>query len=128
MGRRNCGKRADTIVTSRHNFWVPAKHRPYRATAGHKTSRIVEFLSLDRQSSLEAPLVSILVTGGAGYIGSHAAKALAAAGFRPVVLDDLSRGHRHAVKWGPFISADVGDSSLVCRKAQSNRTQCRMIS
>jgi len=60
-------------------------------------------------------LVPILVAGGAGYIGSHAAKALAAAGFRPVVLDDLSRGHRHAVKWGPFISADIADSSLVRR-------------
>jgi len=59
--------------------------------------------------------VSILVTGGAGYIGSHAAKALAAAGFRPVVLDDLSRGHRHAVKWGPFVSADIGDSTVVRR-------------
>ena len=60
-------------------------------------------------------MVPILVSGGAGYIGSHAAKALAAAGFRPVVLDDLSRGHRHAVKWGPFISADITDSSLVRR-------------
>jgi UDP-arabinose 4-epimerase len=59
--------------------------------------------------------VSILVTGGAGYIGSHAAKALAGAGFRPVVLDDLSRGHRHSVKWGPFVSADIGDSTLVRR-------------
>ena len=59
--------------------------------------------------------MSILVTGGAGYIGSHAAKALAAAGFCPVVLDDLSRGHVDAVKWGPFVSADIGDSTLVRR-------------
>ena len=59
--------------------------------------------------------MSILVTGGAGYIGSHAAKALAGANFRPVVLDDLSRGHRHAVKWGPFISANIADSSRVRR-------------
>ena len=43
---------------------------------------------------------SILVTGGAGYIGSHACKALAKAGYRPVVLDDLSRGHPRAVRWG----------------------------
>jgi UDP-glucose-4-epimerase GalE len=64
---------------------------------------------------LEAPLISILVTGGAGFIGSHAAKALAAAGFLPVVLDDLSRGHTHAVKWGPVISANIADSSLVRR-------------
>jgi len=59
--------------------------------------------------------VSILVTGGAGYIGSHTAKALSAAGFCPVVLDDLSRGHACAVKWGPFISADIADSLQVRR-------------
>src|SRR6267378_6789008 len=113
MGRRNCGKRADTHSHFPSQFLGP-RQTPAVSRNGHKTSRIVEFLSLDRQSSLEAPLVSILVTGGAGYIGSHAAKALAVAGFRPVVLDDLSRGHAHAVKWGPFISADIADSSLVC--------------
>ena len=64
--------------------------------------------------------MSILVTGGAGYIGSHAAKALAAAGFRPVVLDNLSRGHTHAVRWGPFISADIADSSLVRRTIEKH--------
>jgi UDP-glucose-4-epimerase GalE len=44
----------------------------------------------------------ILVTGGAGYIGSHTAKRLAAAGHEPVVFDDLSQGHEWAVKWGPL--------------------------
>ena len=48
----------------------------------------------------------ILVTGGAGYVGSHACKALAAAGHTPVTFDNLSRGHREAVKWGPL---EVGD-------------------
>lgn len=43
---------------------------------------------------------TVLVTGGAGYVGSHAAKALARAGYRPVVFDDLSRGFRKAVRWG----------------------------
>ncbi len=70
---------------------------------------------LDGQSSLEAPLVSILVSSGAGYIGSQAAKAFAAAGFRPAVLGDLSRRHTHAPKGGPFISANTGGSSLVLR-------------
>lgn len=50
----------------------------------------------------------ILVTGGAGYIGSHACKALAAAGYEPVTFDDLSVGHRWAVQWGPL---EVGDLS-----------------
>ncbi|HXC90945.1 MAG TPA: UDP-glucose 4-epimerase GalE [Stellaceae bacterium] len=52
---------------------------------------------------------SILVTGGAGYIGSHACKALARAGYVPVVYDNLSRGHREAVRWGPLVEGDIGD-------------------
>lgn len=52
---------------------------------------------------------SILVTGGAGYIGSHACKTLAHAGYRPVVYDNLSRGHRAAVRWGPFVEGDLAD-------------------
>ena len=43
----------------------------------------------------------ILVTGGAGYIGSHTCKALAEAGFIPVTFDNLSNGHEWAVKWAP---------------------------
>jgi UDP-arabinose 4-epimerase len=55
----------------------------------------------------------ILVTGGAGYIGSHACKALAAKGFEPVVFDNLSRGNRWAVKWGPFEQGDIADMQRV---------------
>src|SRR5262245_66568603 len=55
----------------------------------------------------------ILVTGGAGYIGSHTCKALAAAGYVPVVLDDLSTGHRWAAKWGPLVVSDIGDRAQV---------------
>ncbi len=51
--------------------------------------------------------MKILVTGGAGFIGSHACKALARAGHEPVVFDNLSRGHRLAVKWGPFVHGDL---------------------
>ena len=56
---------------------------------------------------------SILVTGGAGYIGAHACKALAAAGFEPVVFDDLSNGHRDAVRYGPLVTGDVRDSAAL---------------
>jgi UDP-arabinose 4-epimerase len=55
----------------------------------------------------------ILVTGGAGYIGSHTAKALAQAGYEPVVLDNLSTGHRSAVQWGPLVKGDIADKNLV---------------
>ncbi len=51
----------------------------------------------------------ILVLGGAGYIGSHACKALAAAGHTPVVYDNLVFGHRWAVRWGPLEEGDLAD-------------------
>jgi UDP-arabinose 4-epimerase len=55
----------------------------------------------------------VLVTGGAGYIGSHVAKALAADGMIPVTYDSMERGHQEAVKWGPFVSGDIGDAALL---------------
>ena len=56
---------------------------------------------------------AVLVAGGAGYIGSHACKALKAAGFLPVTLDNLATGYRQAVKWGPFFQADIRDRVAV---------------
>ena len=50
---------------------------------------------------------TVLVTGGAGFVGSHACKALARAGYNPIAFDNLERGHRWAVKWGPFENADL---------------------
>jgi UDP-arabinose 4-epimerase len=52
---------------------------------------------------------NILVTGGAGYIGSHTCKALAQAGYTPITYDNLSAGHEHAVKWGPLEVGDIRD-------------------
>jgi len=54
---------------------------------------------------------NILVTGGAGYIGSHACKALARAGYTPIAYDNLVYGHRDAVRWGPFVEGDLGDAA-----------------
>jgi UDP-arabinose 4-epimerase len=51
----------------------------------------------------------VLVTGGAGYIGSHACKALAQAGYTPVAYDNLVYGHREAVHWGPLEVGDIAD-------------------
>jgi len=56
---------------------------------------------------------TVLVTGGAGYIGSHACKALARAGFLPVSVDNLTHGHEWAVKWGPLVKGDIHDSGLL---------------
>lgn len=55
----------------------------------------------------------VLVTGGAGYVGSHACRILAASGYQPVTLDNLSTGHRWAVKWGPLEVGDIADHKLV---------------
>ena len=55
----------------------------------------------------------ILVVGGAGYVGSHACKALAAAGYEPVVLDSLITGHRWAVQWGDLLEGDLGDEAFL---------------
>lgn len=53
--------------------------------------------------------MQVLVVGGAGYVGSHTAKALARAGHQPVVLDNLRGGHRWAVRWGPLVETDLAD-------------------
>jgi UDP-arabinose 4-epimerase len=58
---------------------------------------------------------TILVTGGAGYIGSHACKALARAGYTPIVIDNFSTGHHWAVKWGPLAQGYIADRHLVRR-------------
>ncbi len=52
----------------------------------------------------------VLVTGGAGYIGSHTCQALAAAGHEPITYDNLVMGHAWAVKWGPLEKGDILDS------------------
>lgn len=54
--------------------------------------------------------MNILVTGGAGYIGSQTCKALAQAGYTPVVYDNLSTGHRELVRWGAFVHGDIRDT------------------
>lgn len=55
----------------------------------------------------------VLVTGGAGYIGSHVCKALAEAGAQPICLDTLEKGHEWAVRWGALARGDVGDGRFV---------------
>jgi len=69
---------------------------------------------------------TVLVTGGAGYVGSHACKALAAAGFLPVVYDDLSEGHRWAVKWGPLEEGDVRDEARLLAVLRRHRPVAAM--
>jgi UDP-glucose 4-epimerase len=58
-------------------------------------------------------MTTILVTGGAGYVGSHACAALAAAGFTPVVFDSLVNGHEGFVQWGPLVRGDIRDRAAL---------------
>lgn len=62
-----------------------------------------------------ADSLTVLVTGGAGYVGSHAVKALRAAGHQVVIYDNLSAGHREAARGAPLIVGDIGDGAAVRR-------------
>jgi UDP-glucose-4-epimerase GalE len=70
--------------------------------------------------------MKILVTGGAGYIGSHACKVLASRGFEPVVFDNLSRGNRWAVKWGPLELGDIAESARLRAVLEQHRPAAMM--
>src|SRR5690606_19950172 len=67
----------------------------------------------DRADGRGVAMAVVLVTGGAGYVGSHACKALAAAGHEPVVFDNLSTGWRAAVRWGPLVEGDLLDRAAL---------------
>ena len=64
---------------------------------------------------------TILVTGGAGYVGSHACKALSRAGWLPVAFDNLLNGHAEAVKWGPLECGDILDWARVDEVIKSHQ-------
>jgi len=68
----------------------------------------------------------VLVTGGAGYIGSHACKALKAAGYMPVTYDNLVTGWRDAVKFGPFVQGDLADRATLDRAFETYRPSAVM--
>jgi UDP-glucose-4-epimerase GalE len=69
---------------------------------------------------------AILVTGGAGYVGSHACKVLARAGYRPVVFDNLLRGRREAVRWGPLVEGDLADMARLSAALAEHRVSAVM--
>lgn len=66
---------------------------------------------------------SVLVTGGAGYIGSHTCKALAQAGYLPVTVDNFVYGHDWAVRWGPLERGDIGDREFLERVIRQHRVE-----
>ncbi|OWV85867.1 UDP-glucose 4-epimerase [Rhizobium sp. R635] len=66
----------------------------------------------------------ILVTGGAGFIGSHICKALSRAGMVPVTYDNLSTGHADSVRWGPLIRAELADAAALRRTMAEFSPDC----
>jgi nucleoside-diphosphate-sugar epimerase len=56
-------------------------------------------------------MACILITGGAGYVGSHCAKALAAKGHDGIVFNNLTFGHREFIRWGPLVEGDIRDGA-----------------
>ena len=66
---------------------------------------------------------AVLVTGGAGYIGAHTAKALAERGFTPIVYDSLVSGFREAVHWGPFIHGDIRDRVALAEAIETHHVK-----
>ncbi|MBY5580231.1 UDP-glucose 4-epimerase GalE [Rhizobium leguminosarum] len=66
----------------------------------------------------------ILVTGGAGFIGSHICKALSRAGMIPVTYDNLSTGHADSVRWGPLIRAELADVATLRRTLAEFSPDC----
>lgn len=67
----------------------------------------------------------MLVTGGAGYVGSHAGKALGRAGYRVVAFDNLAAGHREAVRYGDLVEGDITDVAAV--RAAIRRCRCSAV-
>jgi UDP-arabinose 4-epimerase len=71
-------------------------------------------------------MTNVLVTGGAGYVGSHACKALARAGYLPITYDSLIHGHDWAVKWGPLELGDVLDGDRLREVIRKHRPEAVM--
>ncbi len=67
--------------------------------------------------------MKILVTGGAGYIGSHTVKLLCRAGFQPIIFDNLSTGHRRLIAGGTFIQADLRQKEKIDEVLRSYRVE-----
>src|SRR5258706_5339755 len=66
-------------------------------------------------------MATILVTGGAGYVGAHACARLAEAGFTPVVYDSLVNGHAEFVQWGPLVQGDIRDRDALAGALAAHR-------
>jgi len=72
-----------------------------------------------RPTEIDLSGQTLIVVGGAGYIGSHVCKMIAQHGGQPVTFDNFSSGHEHAIKWGPFVTVDLRDKVATLQAVQS---------
>jgi UDP-arabinose 4-epimerase len=75
----------------------------------------------EREGGMNAAAKAVLVTGGAGYIGSHTCKVLARQSYLPIAFDNLSSGHTWAAKWGPLEKGDILDRAALDRVIEKYR-------
>jgi UDP-arabinose 4-epimerase len=68
-------------------------------------------------------MVSVLVTGGAGCVGSHICKLLAAKGIEPTTFDSLENGHAESVHWGPLVVGDIRDRAAIRKAILDHRVE-----
>jgi UDP-glucose 4-epimerase len=71
-------------------------------------------------------MINVLVTGGAGYIGSHCCKELDRLNYRPIAYDNLSHGHKENLKWGQFFEGDTGNPTQLRECFQKYRIDAVM--
>ena len=71
-------------------------------------------------------MARIIITGGAGYVGSHCAKALAAAGHEGIVFDNLVFGHREFARWGTLFEGDIRDAAALDSAIMGHRIDAVM--
>ena len=102
---------------------APAEATPDRSDRLHEAWKTLAFDDGREISEMKLSTAhpNVLVAGGAGYIGSHTCKALAAGGFVPVVYDNLSTGHRGFVRWGPLVEGDLLDEETLARTFAEHR-------
>src|SRR5687768_13595532 len=89
-------------------------------------SRITPLAAPDSNAAPSSGRSTVLVTGGAGYIGSHTAKALRRAGYHVVIFDNFSAGHREAALGAPLIEGDIRDLEAMRRAIRESRASAVM--
>ena len=100
----------EAFAVSPNGFLIVDQGHPSFAVLPYK---VYKFLKQARSKNPDKKIKKILVTGGAGYIGSHTVRLLLEQGFEVVVLDNLSSGRREAVEGAKFIEGELADPKLL---------------